>query len=94
MLALTICVENFFIGLSATAFDAYLMALCNASFSATQYAVLSSMTTIGGKLLGASSGAMVTVIGWPLFFITTSLVAIPSLLLLLYAVPRGENHGT
>lgn len=82
VLALTICAENFFMGLATTAFDAYLMALCCASFSATQYAALSSLTTVGGKLLGASSGAMVGAIGWPLFFLSTSLAGIPSLLLL------------
>ena len=90
MLMFTICCENFFIGLAATAFDAYLMALCNASYSATQYAVLSSLTTALGKLLGASSGALVVALGWPLFFIATSLAALPALLLLVFTVPKQE----
>lgn len=82
VLALTICTENFLMGLATTAFDAYLIALCNTSFSATQYAALSSLTTVGGKLLGASSGALVGWMGWPLFFVSTSLAGIPALLLL------------
>lgn len=94
LLAITICVENFVIGLTATAFDAYLMALCNASFSATQYAVLSSLTTVGGKLLGASSGALVGVMGWPLFFVATSLAGLPSLLILILAKPGSEEEPT
>ena len=91
MLALTIGVENFFMGLATTAFDAYLMTLCNSSFSATQYAVLSSMTSLGGRLFGASSGAMVKVMGWPTFFITTSLAALPSLALLLFLMPKTAD---
>lgn len=94
LLMITICAENFFIGLTATAFDAYLMALCNVSFSATQYAVLSSLTTVGGKLLGASSGALVGTMGWPLFFVATSLAGLPSLLILILARPARENDLT
>ncbi len=50
MLAITVGVENVFIGLATTAFDAYMMVQCNASLSATQYSALTSLSSLGGRL--------------------------------------------
>jgi PAT family beta-lactamase induction signal transducer AmpG len=81
MLVITICVENFFIGLATTAFDAYLMQLTNASYSGTQFGALAGLSSLGGRLFGATSGVLAQTLGWPLFFGLTSLSAVPSLIL-------------
>ena len=90
MLAVAIVVENIFIGLASTAFEAYFMALCNSSFSASQYTVLSSLSGLGRTLFGASSGALADRLGWPLFFGATSLIALPALLLV-RKLPRIDD---
>ncbi len=92
MLAITVGVENVLIGLATTAFEAYLMALCNASFSATQFAALTSVSSLGGRLFGATSGILATTLGWPLFFGLTSLSAVPSLLLAA-RLPKLDAEG-
>lgn len=81
MLAISIAVENVFIGLSITAFDTYLMVLCNSSYSATQFAALAALSSAAGWLLGGGSGVLAHGLGWAAFFALTSVLAIPSLLM-------------
>lgn len=85
-------VDNLFNGLGSAAFVAFLMSLCNARFSATQYALLSSAMSILGKLLAGGSGWLVEHIGWPGFFLLTLAVAIPALVLLRF-VPKDAIDG-
>ena len=89
MLAITIGVENVCIGLSVTAFEAYLMALCNSSYSATQFAVLAATQSAAGRLLGGLSGFCAAALGWPLFFGATTLLVLPSLFMV-SRLPRTE----
>jgi PAT family beta-lactamase induction signal transducer AmpG len=84
--ALTIAIgaDNFTGGLGSAAFVAYLSSLCNLAFTATQYALLSSMMAFGRTLFAAPSGWFAEVLGWPLFYVSTTFLAIPALLLLWY----------
>lgn len=82
MLVLTISCDNFSAGLATAAFVAYLSSLTNLQFSATQYALLSSIMLLLPRLIGGYSGALVQQLGYQQFFITTSLLGIPTLLLI------------
>lgn len=79
---LTINIENFCAGLGTAAFVAFLMSLCNQRFSATQYALLSSLMAVSRDILVAPAGRLVEITGWPMFFIISILAAIPGLMLL------------
>jgi PAT family beta-lactamase induction signal transducer AmpG len=76
--------ENICGGMGTAAFVAFLMALCNRRFSATQYAVLSALAAVGRVFVGPPSGVLVASVGWAEFFFFTFLAALPGLLLLLY----------
>jgi MFS transporter, PAT family, beta-lactamase induction signal transducer AmpG len=69
-------------GMGQAAFVGFLTSLCSSNFSATQYAILSAMASIPRVTTGAIAGAVVTVIGWPRFFVLTCLCAAPGLILL------------
>jgi PAT family beta-lactamase induction signal transducer AmpG len=69
-------------GMGQAAFVGFLMSLCSASFSATQYALLSAMASIPRVTTGAIAGTLVSHIGWPKFFVVTCLTAAPGLILL------------
>ncbi len=80
--------ENLAGGMGTSAFVALLMTLCNARFSATQFALLSSLASLGRVLVAPTSGFMVDAVGWALFFFISTLTALPGLFLLWYI--RGE----
>jgi PAT family beta-lactamase induction signal transducer AmpG len=75
----TVVIENFTGGMGTTAFLALLMGLCNRSFAATQYALLSSLASLGRVIISPTSGFIVENIGWTAFYFITFLVAIPGL---------------
>lgn len=83
LMILTINVENFCSGLGTAAFLAFLMSLCNHDLSATQYALLSSLWAFTRDVGAAPAGGMAEIMGWPLFFLMTFVVALPALALLL-----------
>jgi PAT family beta-lactamase induction signal transducer AmpG len=78
----TINVENFCAGLGTAAFVAFLMSLCNQRFSATQYALLSSLMAVSRDILVAPAGRLVEITSWPSFFLISIVAALPGLLLL------------
>lgn len=88
LFVVTIVFENLAGGMGTAAFVAYLSSLCNLQYTATQYALLSSLASVGRTWLSASSGWVVDSIGWQLFFTSTVFAAIPGLLLLLYLSPK------
>jgi PAT family beta-lactamase induction signal transducer AmpG len=88
MLALTIAAENVTGGMASAAFVAYLSLLCSREFTATQYALLSSMATVGLNVLAASGGALAEALGWIPFFVLSTLFCVPSLGLLLWIMRR------
>lgn len=81
-LALVISGDNLAAGFAGSAFIAYLSGLTNTAYTATQYALFSSLFTLPGKLLGGASGFVSEAIGWPLFFVYTSALGLPALLLI------------
>jgi PAT family beta-lactamase induction signal transducer AmpG len=94
MLTVTIGGENLTGGMASAAFVAYLSLLCSREFTATQYALLSSLATVGLNTLAASWGFMVDHVGWVPFFIACTALCAPSLLLLLWIMRRAplETH--
>lgn len=82
-LALVISADNFASGFAGAAFIAYLSGLTNTAYTATQYALFSSLFTLPGKLLGGLSGYVVDAIGYAGFFLYTSALGIPALLLII-----------
>jgi MFS transporter, PAT family, beta-lactamase induction signal transducer AmpG len=81
-LATVIAFENFTVGMGSAALLAFMAALTNRQFTATQFALLSTLATLPRSLLSAPSGLMAEALGWPQFFIVCALLAIPGLLLL------------
>jgi PAT family beta-lactamase induction signal transducer AmpG len=88
MLAVTITVENLTGGMGTAAFVAYLSSLCNLNYTATQYALLSSFMAQARTLLSGFAGLIQQEVGWVQFFMFTTLVAVPGLLLLLWLQRR------
>ena len=82
MLVLTIALDNLSSGLATAAFVAYLSSLTNLQFSATQYALLSSIMLLLPRLMGGYSGVMVEKLGYADFFLVTALIGVPTLLLI------------
>lgn len=82
MLALTIGVENLAIGMGTSAFVAYLSSLCSVAYTATQYALLSSLAALARTWLASSAGAIAQITDWPLFFVFAAGCALPGLGLL------------
>ena len=85
MLIMVIAMDNLSGGLASAAFVAYLSGLTNVSYSATQYALFSSVMLLLPKFIGGFSGVMVDHIGYPEFFILTATMGIPVLILVLLA---------
>jgi PAT family beta-lactamase induction signal transducer AmpG len=86
MLALVISADNLSAGLATAAFIAYLSSLTNVSYSATQYALFSSVMLLLPKFIGGFSGVMVDNIGYVSFFLITTSMGVPVLLLILLAM--------
>ncbi len=88
LLTLTIGIENFTGGIGSAAFVAYLSGLCNIAFTATQYALLSSLATVGRTTLSAGGGWLADHFDWPVFFALTTLAALPGLLMILWLMRK------
>ena len=82
LLAVAIGVDNLCGGMAEAAFIAFIMSLCNKTFSATQFALLSSASTVVGRSLGAGAGYLIDAAGWVVFYACTMAVAVPALLIL------------
>ena len=91
-LVVAISADNFAGSFCGTALIAYMSGLTGAGFSATQYALLSSLYALPGKLVGGVSGFMVAAWGYAAFFAMTSVIAVPVIALLL-AVRRTPAGG-
>jgi PAT family beta-lactamase induction signal transducer AmpG len=78
-------------GMGLAAFVAFLVSLCSANYSATQYALLSALASVPSKVMGYVAGLVVSRIGWANFFVVTCLTAVPGLILLvMLRVPLNE----
>ena len=81
-LLLVIAAENLSGGMGTAAFLALLISLCNKRFSATQFALLSAFASVGRVWVGPLAGVLVLSIGWPTFFIASTIAALPALAML------------
>lgn len=88
-LVLTIGAENIAGGMNAAAFVAYLSSLCNAEFTATQYALLSSLAAVPRTFLASFGGWLASQLGWVEFFLVAAGAALPGLMLLLWLMRGG-----
>jgi PAT family beta-lactamase induction signal transducer AmpG len=77
-----IVLENLSGGMGTAAFVAFLMSLCNQRFTATQYALLSAFASVGRVWVGPLAGVLAESIGWPVFFLLSTVAAVPALVML------------
>lgn len=89
-LTVVIILDNLAQGISLIAFIAWLSSLTNVSFTATQYAIFSSLMTLFPKVLGGFSGTIVEHIGYNSFFLFASALGLPVILLIAYLSPKLE----
>lgn len=90
ILAFTVSVENITTGMGMTAFVAYMSSLCNVAYTATQYALLTSLMAVGRTVLSSGAGWLAEQVPWPTFFVLTTLAAAPGLLLLMLLMRRYQ----
>ena len=93
VLTFTIAIENLSSGMGMAAFVSYLSALCNVAYTATQYALLSSLMAFGRTLLSSSGGWFADHMSWGPFFLLTTAAALPGILLLVWMIRRFPLHG-
>ncbi len=93
MLTLVISIDNLSAGIATAAFITYMSSLTNVAFSATQYALFSSIMLLFPKFIAGFSGLYVDTFGYNIFFLTTALIGLP-VLLLIYAVDRNSNSAS
>ncbi len=90
-LALVISADNLSGGFAATAFVAYLSSMTNKSYTATQYALFSSLMTLPGKFISGFSGVVVDGYGYISFFLSAAAIGLPAILLV-YLLQRHERR--
>jgi len=87
-LFLTIAIENISQGIGSSAFIAYLSMLCNTLYTGTQYALFASLMVIARTWLVTPSGFAAEKLGWVSFFVLSTFLAVPGLLLLLWMMKQ------
>jgi PAT family beta-lactamase induction signal transducer AmpG len=90
LLIVAISADNLSGGFAVAAFVAYLSSLTNAAYTATQYALFSSLMTLPGKVLGGFSGVIVEGAGYFQFFLYASAVGLPAIVLVIYLMNRAR----
>lgn len=96
LMIFSVVFENLSSGMGTAAFISLLMSLCDQRYSATQYALLSSLAVLGKYLVGPTAGFVAESVGWPIFFFITFLTALPGLAMLVFlrdAVSRLEARA-
>lgn len=95
VLSAVIAFENISSGMGTAAFVAFMASITNKKFTATQYALLSSLMAFPRVLASAPTGFLAKYMGWEAFFILCTLIAIPGMLLLFKVASwKGNNHMT
>lgn len=79
-----VALENVTGGMGTAALVAFLMALCNQRFTATQYALLSALSAVGRVWVGPFAGVLCETMGWPTFYIFSACMAVPGLAMLMW----------
>jgi PAT family beta-lactamase induction signal transducer AmpG len=88
MLTVTISIENFTGGIATIAFIAYLSSLCNIAYTATQFALLSSLMAFARTIFASGGGWLADHMDWVSYFLLTTLAAVPGILLLLWLMKK------
>ena len=91
LLYVVVAADNLSAGLASAAFVAFLSSLTNISFTATQYAIFSSLMTLLPKVIGGYSGSIVEGVGYEMFFTITALMGLPVLLLIAHIGKQFNN---
>jgi len=100
VLALVISADNLTVGISSVVLVAYASSLTNRAYTATQYALFSSLMTLPGKFLAGFSGVIVDATSYSVFFLYAAALGTPAIVLVLYLMKKGpfirelqqENH--
>jgi len=92
MLMITIAVENVTTGMGTAAFIAYLSSLCHQSFTATQYALLTSVMAFSRTVMTSGAGWLADQVDWSMFFILTTVAALPGLLVLAWLMKVDKKR--
>jgi len=90
-LALCVTAENLTGAMAGTALVTYLSSLCSPAYTATQYALLAALASLGRTVVASSGGILSERIGWVRFFLVTSVAALPAVLLLIWIGPRDDT---
>jgi MFS transporter, PAT family, beta-lactamase induction signal transducer AmpG len=93
VLTIAISADNFTNALGGVAFVGYLSSLCTTGMAGTQYALLTSLMAFGRTTLSAGGGWLAAHTGWTVFWMLTTLLAIPGLLLLMWLWHAAEKEG-
>jgi len=88
ILVAKVILENIAEGMADAAFIAYLSGLCSSAFTATQYALLSSLAAVGLRTVGGFSGYLAEALGWERFYALTIFAALPAMLIMLQLLRR------
>ncbi len=89
-----VTIENFVSGMVTTALVAYVSSLCNKAYTATQYALLSSIMGVSRDIFSSTSGMVASFLGWKLFFVVSALISLPSLLIIWFFVKDEPKNNT
>ncbi len=92
-LAAVIAFENLAGGMGTTAFVAFLAALCNRNYTATQYALLSSLMAVARTFIAAPGGFVAEQVDWTVYFVLTAVIAVPGLLLIVLLQRRLPSEA-
>lgn len=93
LMAGSIFIENFCSGMSTAAFFAFLMSMCDHRYTATQFALLSAIASIGRIFLGPIAALLVQHLGWTQFFIVAFLLCMPGLIILLLLKQKVSDYA-
>ncbi len=93
LLAGVISIDNLSGGVAAAALIAYLSSLTNTAYTATQYALFSSLMTLPAKIVGGFSGNVAGQYGYPAFFIYSAIIGLPAIALVILLMRRPVNSG-
>jgi PAT family beta-lactamase induction signal transducer AmpG len=90
-LAAVVGLENLSGGMGTAAYVAYMASLCDRRFTATQYALLTSLMGVPRVIFGSTTGYLAKHLGWETFFLGCTLIAIPGMLLLFRVAPWNQR---
>ncbi len=93
VLALTIAFENVTTGMGTAAFVAYLSSLCSVAYTATQYALLTSLMAASRTVFSSGAGWLADQVTWPVFFVISTLAALPGLFVLIWMMADPRRVG-